>query len=139
MLDPSDFGVMALAGIWTTIVIALSEMGLGAAIIQFQDLTKQELNICFWITFLVSLTCYGILYFLAPSLGVWFDSPRLPFVLQVLGLIFPLIALGLVPESLLRKQMLLNYVSQAEMIATLLTIMTMVGLAFTVQGFGLLS
>lgn len=130
MLDPSDFGVMALAGIWTTIVIALSEMGLGAAIIQFQDLTKQELNICFWITFLVSLTCYGILYFLAPSLGVWFDSPRLPFVLQVLGLTFPLVALGLVPESLLRKQMLLNYVSQAEMIATLLTIMTMVGLAF---------
>ncbi len=134
ILDPGDFGVMALAGIWTAIVIALSEMGLGAAIIQFQDVTKQELNVCFWLTLFVSVICYAALYALAPSLGIWFENPRLPPVLRVLGLVFPLVALGIVPESLLRKRLLLNYVSQAEMIAAVSSMPVMVGLA--IQGAG---
>ena len=130
ILDPSDFGVMALAGIWVSIIIALSELGLGAAIIQFPDLKKEELNACFWLTLFLSLLCYGVLYSLAPLLGDWFNSPRLPLVLRVIGISFPLVALGMVPESLLRKELLLNRVSQAEIIASLFTIPVMLGLAF---------
>ncbi len=35
LLDPRDYGLMALAGIWTGTIALLAEMGMGAAIIQF--------------------------------------------------------------------------------------------------------
>ena len=50
ILQPSDYGLMAIAIIFTETTGRLAEMGLGAAIIQFRDLDRRELNTCFWIT-----------------------------------------------------------------------------------------
>jgi len=44
ILVPADYGVMAIASVWTTSVGLLAEMGLGAAIIQFRDLGPREIN-----------------------------------------------------------------------------------------------
>ena len=43
-LSPADYGLMAIAGIWTGILSLLSEMGIGAAIVQFQELEADELR-----------------------------------------------------------------------------------------------
>src|SRR2546426_3921509 len=48
LLSPADYGLMAMASIWTGIMSLISEMGLGAAIVQFQELQDDELNSCFW-------------------------------------------------------------------------------------------
>jgi O-antigen/teichoic acid export membrane protein len=42
ILVPDDYGVMALAGVWTGSVAMLAEMGLGAGIIQFRDLDRRR-------------------------------------------------------------------------------------------------
>ena len=86
----------------------LAEMGLGAAIIQFRDLEESELNTCFWLTMGVASAGYFILYAAAPALATWFASPRLVTVLRVLGLILPLLAVQIVPDSLLRKRLALT-------------------------------
>src|SRR5207249_2204737 len=75
LLSPADYGLMAMAGIWTGILSLLNEMGMGAAIVQFQELEDDELNSCFWLTMSVAVLGYLALYLAAPSLETWFSTP----------------------------------------------------------------
>jgi O-antigen/teichoic acid export membrane protein len=134
MLAPSDYGVMALAGIWTMSVSMLAELGLGAAIIQFRDLEKRDLNSCFWLTMSIACAGYLALYAFAPLIASWFDNPVLSDVLRVSGLSLILVALGVVPDSLLRKRLALDKVAQAEIAAALVTLPVMLGMAWAGAG-----
>src|SRR2546422_3525606 len=49
LLNPADYGLMALAGVWTYAIALIGELGLGSAIVQFRDLEEGELNACFWL------------------------------------------------------------------------------------------
>jgi teichuronic acid exporter len=48
-LSPSDYGVMALVGIWTGTIAMVADMGLGWAIVQFPEVEEDEIQSCFWI------------------------------------------------------------------------------------------
>lgn len=134
LLSPSDYGLMALAGMWTATLSLLTEMGLGAAIIQFRDIDDHDLNACFWITLGLGVFGYGMLYVVAPLSADWFKSPELTAVLRVSGLSLPLIALRTVPDSLLRKRLLLDKVSIAELVAMAATFPLVLGLAWKGAG-----
>lgn len=134
LLSPSDYGLMALAGMWTATLSLLTEMGLGAAIIQFREIDDRDLNACFWITLGLGVLGYGMLYAIAPWSADWFKSPELTAVLRVSGLSLPLIALRTVPDSLLRKRLLLDKISIAELIAMIATFPLVLGLAWQEAG-----
>ncbi len=134
LLAPSDYGVMALAGIWTTSIALIAEMGLGAAIIQFRELEEEELNSCFWLTMIIASAGYLALYASAPFIASWFDSPLLSSVLRVSGVSLLLLALRVVPDSLLRKRLALDKISQAEIGAAVVTIPVVLGMAWAGAG-----
>lgn len=134
LLDPSDYGLIALAGMWTVSLTLLTEMGLGAAIVQFRNLDERELNLCFWMSWGASLIGYGVLYVLAPVIETWFAVPRLSEVLRVVSGSVPLTGLRIVPDSLLRKSIALDKVTQVEIIALLVSLPLQVGLAVAGAG-----
>ena len=122
ILVPADYGVMALASIWVTSAGLLADMGLGAAIIQFRDLERREIDTCFWITMSLAVVSYAVLSLAAPIIALWFDSPPLAGVLPVVALVLPLTACRVVSDSLLRKRLALDRVAQAEVIGSLVTL-----------------
>jgi O-antigen/teichoic acid export membrane protein len=134
ILDPADYGIMALASVFIAISGMLSELGLGTAVVQFRDLESPELNTCFWITMTLATIAYAILALGAPVIADWFAVPRLADVLPFLALALPLTACSTVSDSLLRKRLALNRVSQAEIIRGLVTLPVMLFCAYT--GFG---
>jgi len=134
LLHPNDYGLMAMATVWTSAMSLLAEMGLGAAIIQFRALEESELNTCFWLTMGVASAGYLLLYAAAPALAIWFANPSLATVLRVLGLILPLLALQIVPDSLLRKQLALDKLSKAEIVASLSAIPVVLSMAWAGAG-----
>jgi teichuronic acid exporter len=44
ILRPEDYGLMALAAVFTTFFILINELGLGAALVQRQDVSKSILQ-----------------------------------------------------------------------------------------------
>jgi len=134
LLSPTDYGLMAMAGVWTGVIVMLAELGLGAGIVQFRDLDDRELNTCFWLILGLALVGYGSLYVAAPFLAGWFSAPRLSAVLRAAGLALPLVALRVVPDALLRQRIELDRVSRAEMAAGLVTIPVVVGMAWAGAG-----
>lgn len=134
LLSPGDYGLMALATIWTSTLALVAELGLGAVVIQFPDLEDDELNLCFWLSMALAAIGYAALYALAPAAASWFSTPKLVDVLRVAGLTLPLVTFRLVPEGLLRKRLQMDRISQAEVAAVLLTLPVVLGLAWRGAG-----
>jgi teichuronic acid exporter len=133
-LKPEDYGVMALAGIFISTAGMLAEMGLVGAIVQFRDLESRELNTCFWLIMTLTTIASAILALGASVIAEWFAVQRLAEVLPVLALALPVTACSMVSDSLLRKRLALDRVSQAEIISNV--VMLPVILYCAISGFG---
>lgn len=134
LLHPADYGVIALAGIWTSVLAVSVELGLNHALVVYRGLSEADLSACFWLTLGLALAAYAALFLAAPALGAWFASRALPDVMRVTGLVIVLMAARLVPESLLRQRLLLDRVSQAEMAASAASIVVVLALALAGAG-----
>src|SRR3989442_5738080 len=134
LLNPADYGLMALAGVWTYAIALIGELGLGSAIVQFRDLEEGELNAWFWLVVGMAGIGYLAVYASAPAISAWFASPMLADILRVAGLSLPLVAVRIVPDSLLRKGLELDRVAQAEIASMLATIPVVLGLAWSGAG-----
>ncbi|HEY2103060.1 MAG TPA: lipopolysaccharide biosynthesis protein [Chthoniobacterales bacterium] len=134
ILVPADYGVMALATSFTAHAGMLAEMGLGSAIIQFRDLSRRELDTCFWITMTLAMVCFATLFLGASAIARWLAVPTLADVLPVLSLVLPLTACRVVSDSQLRKRLALDRVSQAEVIGAVVTLPTTIGCALAGLG-----
>src|SRR5690349_6036715 len=119
---PADYGVVALGTFFIGIAGMLAEMGLGSAIIQFRDLNRREIDTCFWITMALASIGYAALALSAAAIAGWFGVPRLADALPVLALVLPLTACRVVSDSLLRKRLALDRISQAEISGTVATL-----------------
>src|ERR1700693_4831306 len=73
-LEPSDYGLMALAGAFIAILGLVCELGLGAAIVQFPDLEKRELNFCFYLAVAIACVIYALVFVAAPTIAAWFGT-----------------------------------------------------------------
>jgi teichuronic acid exporter len=134
ILAPADYGVMAIATIWTTTIGMLAEMGLGTALIQFRDLEREEIDACFWLTMAAAILGYLLLAHAAGEIADWFGTPKLAEVLPIVGLVLPVTACSVVSDSLLRKRLELDRVSQAEIIGGVVTLPIMLGCAMAHMG-----
>ncbi|MBI3756943.1 MAG: lipopolysaccharide biosynthesis protein [Deltaproteobacteria bacterium] len=134
LLSPQEFGLIALTSFWIGTVALLSEMGLGDTIVQFRDLEDGELNVCFWLALGVAITGYLGLYIAAPLIASWLTVPALAKVLRVAGFSLPLTAIATVPDSLLRRGLKLDKISQAEILSTIAVIPVVLGMAWAGAG-----
>ena len=133
-LSPGDYGLMALVGIWTGTITMVADMGLGWAIVQFEDVQDGELQSCFWLTLMTTGVAYLSLYVLAPSIAGWFDSAQLTDVMRVTSLTILLFAFRLVPDAMLRKRLELDKIAKAEIISAVASIPVMLILAWNGAG-----
>ena len=129
LLSPDDFGVFALVTVWTGVIALVAELGLGDTIVQFRKLRDAELNACFWLMTGLSILGYLVLYASAPAIATLFANDALSDFLRVVALTVPLTGVRIVPESLLRKQVRLDRISQVEIAAVLPSIPVVIGLA----------
>jgi O-antigen/teichoic acid export membrane protein len=134
ILQPADYGLIAIASIFTATTWMFVEMGLGGAIIQFRDLDDRDLNTCFWITMTLASAAYTALFLSSRIIADWFAVPRLAELLPILALVLPIVACSVVSDGLLRKRLAFDRISLAEIVAYLIT--TPVTLGCALAGLG---
>ena len=104
LLAPEDYGVMAMAGILTMLVGLLLDAGLGAALVQRQEVPKEVYQSANGALFVSATAIVLIVQLLAVPLARFFSEPILEPVLRVAAIQFPVGALAVVPASILMKQ-----------------------------------
>lgn len=107
LLNSKDFGVIAIATSLIMLVETFYDHGISQAIIQYNELNDENLNICFWVTFITSVLLYVILFFCSKFIAIIFNQSILTNVIRILSLSFIVSALSKTQQSILLRN--LNY------------------------------
>ncbi len=134
LISAAAFGVASIVLAIFSILRAVTELGLGVAIVQAQDITREEIDSLFWLSLLVSGTLYVLLVAVAPLIGGFYGEPQLTPLLQVYGLSVVVFSFYFVPKNLLTKEMAFARIVLAENVSLLASSVLMVVLAY--YGFG---
>lgn len=105
LLNPYDFGVVAMQGVFFAISTAFIDCGLEGALIQKKECTSADENSAFIFSTSISVVLYLLLFFGAPVIEEFYHTPNLGKVLRVSALVLMINAMGIVPRSLLQRQL----------------------------------
>lgn len=120
LLTPQDYGLMALVMVVVGLLQFFNEIGLGSAIRQRPHITPDQLDGCFTLSALISISLYAGLYAASPWISAYFDHPELQPVLRLVGLSFIIGALATVSDALLARAMLFRPLAGVEFLMVVL-------------------
>jgi len=106
LLSPNDFGVVAIA----TLVISLANMvvgmGFGTTVIQRRSFVEDSANIAFWMSLVLGILLYVVLWIVAPTIALFYKIPPVTNVLRVVGLSLIISVFTTIPTALLQKDLM---------------------------------
>lgn len=137
LLLPEDFGVIGMLHIFIAISGAFMMGGFGDAIIQKKDTTHTDYSTVFMWNMVLSVFFYIVLYFCAPAIARFYAMPSLCEVLRVYGLVLILVALSVVQNAILRKDLKFKLLSIRNLTASFCGLV--VGIVLAYLGFGVWS
>jgi O-antigen/teichoic acid export membrane protein len=119
ILLPEDFGLLAMAFILIGFLDIAGTFGMGAAIVQKENISEIELNSMFFMCIALGFFYYFLVYLTAPVFARFFNQQELVTILRILGLSFPIVGLRAVPYNLLTKELDFKKRSIAELLAVI--------------------
>lgn len=105
MLEPESFGLVALAGVYTSFLELFVSQGLGMAIIQKKDLEKSHLDTVFWTSLSSGCVLAFLTFLLSDPISTLMGEPKLQPILALMSLVFVLVALNNVQSAILTKEL----------------------------------
>ncbi len=134
ILEPSDYGLIAMAMVLVSLLSMINEMGLGQALVQADEIDDYKVRQCFGLVILVNSSAYLLLCALAPITSLIFKSNELSTLIPVIGLQFIVQIFIIIPTALLDRNLLFRERSIFEIAASISGVIVTLGMA--IYGFG---
>ncbi len=77
LLSQSDYGMMAMIGIFSLVATALQDSGFKTALANMDNPTHRDYNSVFWFNIIAGLLLYALLFFCAPLIARFYDNDAL--------------------------------------------------------------
>lgn len=116
LLAPEDFGLLGMALVITGFAGIFYSLGTSGAIVQKETLSPELLSSLCIINIAMGCIIAAILAVSAPLMAVLYDTPGVAPIIQVLGVTYVILALGLVHAALLRRDMRFDRLVQIEFV-----------------------
>jgi PST family polysaccharide transporter len=137
LLEPRDFGVVALAGSFVFFLNLFVAHSFGDVVVQRRQIEPEHLDTAFWSMLCLALALMALCQVSADGLALLLGEPALAETLRLLSLAVPLGAIGNVHLALCRRDMRFRAVAVRTLAGRVTG--TAVGIAMAVAGFGLWS
>jgi teichuronic acid exporter len=134
LLEPKDYGLMAMASVFIGFLTILNELGLGPAIIQKPDLTEHDLRKANGCVLIINIALCAAVFALAPVIAWFFNEPRLIAIIRVLGMSFILLSFYFLPQSLMTRELDFKTRSIIELGGNIVS--SVIVLSLALAGFG---
>ncbi len=134
LLAPSDYGVIAMLGIFIAVAQCFIDSGFSTALVRKPDRTEIDNSTAFYFNIVVGLVFYALLYLAAPYIADFYDTPILIPVTRVVGLTLLFNSLCIVQQALLTIK--LDFKTQANISLIALFISGPAGIACAWYGMG---
>ncbi|MFZ8723732.1 O32 family O-antigen flippase, partial [Escherichia coli] len=137
ILQPGEYGIMAMAAVISNFAIIFRDLGTGSAIIQKKKIDDGFLSSLFWMNMIVGGGIMIIIMIISPLVAVFFHESQLTYVLILLSISFPLASLGIIHQSYLERNNKFSQVCFVEMISAIFALG--IGIATALLGGGVYS
>lgn len=103
ILSPNEFGVIAVVMVFVIFFGLLTEMGIGPAIIQRQDLDVADISIIFNFTFAIGFIFSILFYLTANWIAIFYNDQIYITIVHYLSIVVLFSTLSIVPRAMLVK------------------------------------
>jgi O-antigen/teichoic acid export membrane protein len=135
LLTPDDYGIVAIAFLFTQLAENIVDMGMGQSLIMKRHTTREQEDGIFCLAVAFGVFLFACLYFSATHIAGFYKDERLVTIVRVLGLNAILSSLRIVPYGLLMQRMQFRYRAWTEMASTFATVCVSLTLAYAGYGF----
>ena len=134
MLDPRDFGLIAMVTAVTGVLSLVKDAGLSLPTVQRATVTNGQLSNLFWLNVLVGVVLTLICLVLAPGLARFYHESRLLGVTLSIAPVFVIMGLGVQHNASLTRQM--RFPVYAAIDITSAIVSAVVGISMALFGCG---
>ena len=137
LLTPLDFGILAIILVIINILQVFNEVGFGAALMHKLDRDELDFSTVFIFNIFLGFILYGLLYFIAPLVSVFFELTELTLLIRILGL--NLIITSFVVVQKTRLMINVDFKTQAKASIIAVVISGFIGIYCAFIGMGVLA
>lgn len=134
LLDPVDFGIVAMAAVFTDLMADLVMAGGNRVLVQRERLERSHVDVVFTMVLIAVALGAVLLNVAAPLLASLYGVPEIAPIVRWLSLSFVLTGLSVVPIALLSREMRFASLGARSLVAT--SVGGVVGIAMALQGAG---
>ena len=138
LLNPSDFGLVAMSGVVLRFGNYFAQMGMSSAVIQKKDLSKENISAAFTSSIFLGFVFTILAFLLAPLAKYLFNNNDVIPLVRVMGLAFLINGFSLTALALIRRSMDFKYLAFAEITAFIVGYLV-IGIGSALIGFGVWS
>jgi len=134
ILEPSDFGLIAIIMVIVSLATIFSDIGLGGALIQRKRLHQIHYSSVFFFNISAGFILTVITFLSANWVGEFYNNEELTPVLQVTSLLFVISAFHAVQTVVLKRELKYDILTKVNLIASIASGVIGVALAFCGAG-----
>lgn len=134
LLEPSQFGELSIMLVFVNIGNVIVQSGLNTALIQSRDISQKDCSTVFWMSFVISVVLYGVVYSAAPAVADFYSMPNLVQPLRILALILPINSFNAVQIALITRELEMKKIFKATISSSLISAIVGIGLALLGAG-----
>ena len=138
LLEPTDFGLMAMAGVILRFGTYFAQMGVGSALIQKKEVSDEDVRASFTSAFSLGMLFTIAVCFCAPLATYIFDNEKIVPIIQVMALSFFITGLSTTAISLLRRNLAFRALAVTEVFSYVVGY-GLIGILLAYNGFGVWS
>jgi O-antigen/teichoic acid export membrane protein len=137
LLDPSDFGQMAILTVIIAFTGSISDLGIGTAIVQQLKLTRNQFSSLYWVNIITAVIIFTLIILLSGVIANFYLIPDLNIKLIFLASTILIRSLGYQYSFLLQKHLEFKNIALVGMLSECFAFLATVSLAYL--GYGIWS
>lgn len=137
LLDKTDFGLIAIATMVISFTDIFAEMGITAALIHKQNISRDEYSSVYWLNIAMSLILCLITILIAPLVALFYNEPNLILIIRLLALKIVFSAFGKIFQTIKTKKLEFGFISKIRVLTSLVGLI--IATLFAFYGYGVLS
>lgn len=134
MLSPTEYGLIGICLIFTTVLNGIVDSGFSKALIRKPQASNEDYCTMFITNMFFSIFLYVILYALAPYIGDFFKRDVLVSLIRCIGLVLIANALSITQVTILTKKIDFKTKTKASLFSAIFS--GLIGILFAYNGFG---
>lgn len=130
LLQPEDFGIVAMAAPVAAFVGLFLDLGLSQATVQKKSITSAEINSLFWINMAVSIVLAMVMIMISPFVSQFYGEPQVAPLVAFMSLQLLIAGLGAQHYALITRRMAFGRLAMLEGVSAILGLAAAIAWAY---------